>query len=124
LITFLFYSFFRTSQVNGWGYRYAYSILGNLVVLSLIGWQELRTRVGTSKSNFILASSLTIALLVQLPIRSFQAKRFVRPHYASFQYIMSLPASFVLVDAKTIWPAADLMRNDPFLRTSPNVIFS
>jgi hypothetical protein len=37
---------------------------------------------------------------------------------------MSLPASFVLVDAKTIWPAADLMRNDPFLRTTPKLLFS
>jgi hypothetical protein len=124
LITFLFYSFFRTSQVNGWGYRYAYSILGNLVLLSLIGWQELRMQIGASKSNFILASSLAIALLVQLPIRSLQAEHFVRPHYVSFQYIMSLPASFVLVDAKTIWPAADLMRNDPFLRTTPKLLFS
>lgn len=124
LITFMFYSFFRTSQVNGWGYRYAYSILGNLVLLSLIGWQELRTQIGGSKSNFVLASSLAIALLVQLPIRSLQAERFVRPHYVSFQYIMSLPASFVLVNAKTIWPAADLMRNDPFLRTLPKLLFS
>ena len=124
LITFLFYSFFRTSQVNGWGYRYAYSILGNLVLLSLLGWQELRMQAGTRRSSIILGSSLVIALLVQLPIRSFQAERFVRPHYASFQYIMSLPASFVLVDAKTIWPAADLMRNDPFLRTTPKLLFS
>jgi len=124
LITFLFYSFFRTSQVNGWGYRYAYSILGNLVLLSLVGWQELRMQAGTRRSSIILGSSLVIALLVQLPIRSFQAERFVRPHYASFQYIMSLPASFVLVDAKMIWPAADLMRNDPFLRTTPKLLFS
>jgi hypothetical protein len=124
LITFLFYSFFRTSQVNGWGYRYAYSILGNLVLLSLIGWQELRTQIGASKSTVILAGSLAIALLVQLPIRSLQAERFVRPHYASFQYIMSLPASFVLVNARTIWPAADLMRNDPLLRTWPKLLFS
>jgi hypothetical protein len=124
LITFLFYSFFRTSQVNGWGYRYAYSILGNLVLLSLIGWQELRMQIGAGKSNIILASSLAIALFVQLPIRSLQAEHFVRPHYASFQYIMSLPVPFVLVDAKTIWPAADLMRNDPFLRTWPKLLFS
>ena len=54
LITFLFYTFFRTSQVNGWGYRYAYSILGNLVLLSLIGWQELRKQIGASKSTIIL----------------------------------------------------------------------
>jgi len=124
LITFLFYSFFRTSQVNGWGYRYAFSILGNLVLLSLVGWQELRMQVGTRRSSIILGSSLAIALFVQLPIRSLQAERFVRPQYASFQYIMSLPASFVLVDAKTIWPAADLMRNDPFLRTTPKLLFS
>jgi hypothetical protein len=124
LITFVFYSFFRTSQVNGWGYRYAYSILGNLVLLSLVGWQELRVQVGDSQARILLASSLAIALFVQLPIRSIQAERFVRPHYASFQYIMSLPAPFVLLDAKTIWPAADLMRNDPFLRARPRLLFS
>jgi len=124
LITFLFYSFFRTSQVNGWGYRYTYSILGNLVLLSLIGWQELRMQIGASRSSFILGSSLAIALFVQLPVRSLQAERFVRPHYASFQYIMSLSAPFVLLDAKTIWPAADLMRNDPFLREKPKLLFS
>ena len=124
LITFLFYSFFRTSQVNGWGYRYAYSILGNLVLLSLVGWQELRVHVGNNRARILLASSLAIAFFVQLPIRSIQAERFVLPHYTSFQYIMSLPVSFVLLDAKTIWPAADLMRNDPFLRTKPKLLFS
>jgi hypothetical protein len=57
LITFLFYSFFRSSQTNGWGYRYAYSILGNLVLLSLVGWQELRMHVGERKARIFLGSS-------------------------------------------------------------------
>ena len=124
LVTFLFYSFFRTSQVNGWGYRYAYSILGNLVLLSLMGWQELRRHISESRARILLESSLAIALLIQLPVRSIQAERFVRPQYASFRYIMSLPAPFVLLDSKTIWPAADLMRNDPFLQTAPKLLFS
>ena len=70
------------------------------------------------------SSSVAIALFVQLPVRSLQAERFVRPHYVSFRYLMSLPASFVLLDAKTVWPAADLMRNDPFLQRSPKLLFS
>ena len=124
LITFLFYTFFRTSQTNGWGYRYAYSILGNMALLSVLGWQELKLQVGANRSSIILGVSLAIALLVQLPVRCLQAERFVRPHYESFQYIVSLSTSFVLVNAKTIWPAADLMRNDPFLRTTPKLLFS
>jgi len=124
LVTFLFYTFFRTSQTNGWGFRYTYSILGNLAILSLVGWRELKIQIGAAKSVVVLGSSVAIALFVQLPIRSVQAERFVRPHYVSFQYIMSLPSSFVLVNAKTIWPAADLMRNDPFLQRRPKLLFS
>lgn len=124
LVTFLFYTFFRTSQTNGWGFRYTYSILGNLAILSLVGWQELKIQTGAAKAVVILGSSVAIALFVQLPVRSLQAERFVRPHYVSFRYLMSLPASFVLLDAKTVWPAADLMRNDPFLQRSPKLLFS
>jgi len=124
LITFLFYTFFRTSQANGWGYRYAYSILGNLVLLSLVGWQELRMLIGAGRSLVILVGSLTIALFVQLPVRSLQAERFVRPYYASFQYMKSRPVSFIRLDSKTVWSAMDFMRNDPFLQTSPKFVFS
>jgi len=124
LITFLFYTFFRTSQSNGWGYRYAYSILGNLALLSLVGWQGLKMQVGAAKSSVLLVGSLAIALFVQLPVRSLQAERFVRPYYLSYGYIKSLPVSFVLLDANTVWSAMDFMRNDPFLQTTPKLIFS
>jgi hypothetical protein len=124
LITFLFYLFFRTSQANGWGYRYAYSILGNLALLSLVGWEELRMRIGTGRSVVMLVSSLVIAVFVQLPVRSLQVERFVRPYYASFQYMKSVPASFVLLDADTVWSAMDFMRNDPFLHTMPKLVYS
>jgi hypothetical protein len=124
LVTFFFYIFFRNAQTNGWGYRYIYAVLGNFVLLSLFGWQELRILVGAGKSLLALVGSLAIAVLVQLPLRCIQAERFVRPYYVSFQYMKSLPVSFVLLDATTVWSAVDLTRNDPFLRTTPKVVFS
>jgi hypothetical protein len=124
LVTFFFYIFFRNAQTNGWGYRYIYSVLGNFVLLSLFGWQEIKTLVGAGKSLIALVGSLAIAVLVQLPLRCIQAERFVRPYYVSFQYMKSLPVSFVLLDATTVWSAVDLTRNDPFLRTTPKVVFS
>ena len=124
LVTFFFYIFFRNAQTNGWGYRYIYSVLGNFVLLSLFGWQEVRTQVGAGKSLIALVGSLAIAVLVQLPLRCIQAERFVRPYYLSFQYMKSLPVSFVLLDATTVWSAIDLTRNDPFLRRTPKLLFS
>jgi hypothetical protein len=49
---------------------------------------------------------------------------FIRPFSRSSQYIQSLPDSFVIIDPAQVWYAQLLVRNDPFLRNHPKVLFA
>ena len=123
-LTFLFFFFFYIDQVLGWGYRFFYGVLGNFVLLAVAGWFHLRERVGLRKAWGFVVLSTMIALSVQFPLRCLQVESFIRPFAESAQYLNSLPASFVIINPAETWYAQLLVRNDPFLRNRPKVLFS
>lgn len=124
LLTVAFFCFFPDDQVLGWGYRFFYGVLGNLVLLAVAGWFHLRETLGLRKSwGFLLASTL-LAVAVQFPLRCLQVESFVRPFARSAQYLQSLPYSFVLIDPTQVWFSQLLVRNDPFLRNHPKILFA
>jgi hypothetical protein len=124
VLTFGFYFFFNSDQGHGWGYRYLYGVLGNLVLLAMAGWYELREAVGVEKAVNFLMVTLVFALFIQFPIRCVQAESFVRPFASAMQYLQSRPESFILLDETKIWYSQDFVRNDPFLRGQPKFFFS
>jgi hypothetical protein len=124
LLTFLFYLFFKVTQGHGWGYRYFHGVLGNLALLSGIGWRQLLQLAGPSKAKQFLFASTCLVLLVQLPLRCVQAEKFVRPFSRSMDYLRSIPASCVILDYRSAWYAQDLVRNAPFLEDRPKLLFS
>jgi hypothetical protein len=123
-LTFGFFFFFFVDQVLGWGYRFFYGVLGNLVLLALGGWYRLRETVGPRKAWGFLLLSTILALSVQFPLRCLQVESFIRPFARSAQYIQSLPYSFVIIDPTQVWFAQLLVRNDPFLRNHPKILFA
>jgi len=124
LLTFVFYFFFPLNQGHGWGYRYIYGVLGNLVLLSVAGWYHLKDAIGVQRANQFVFVATIFALLIQLPIRCFQVESFVRPFAQAMSFIESAPEEFILIDDTKIWYSRDLIRNDPFLRNKPKVLFA
>ncbi len=124
VLTFGFYFLFTSDQGHGWGYRYIYGVLGNLVLLALAGWYELREAIGAEKAVNFLIVTLALALFVQFPIRGMQAEAFVRPFASAGRYLQNRPESFILLDETKVWYSQDFIRNDPFLRQRPKFFFS
>ena len=122
LLTLGFYFFFPLTQGHGWGYRYAYQVLGSLALLAAAGAPSLVAAVGAPRAQRLLVGSFAIALLVQVPLRFWQGERFIRPYAAAYRHLASRPARVVLVYGDSIWYGRDLVRNDPYLRGQPVVL--
>jgi hypothetical protein len=121
-LTLGFFLFFPSTQGHGWGYRYAYQVLGNLSLIAAAGVEPLRRALGDRRAGLLLAGSLALTVAVQLPVRLAQTEQFVRPFAAGVAYVTSRNADVVLVRSDSIWYGRDLIRNDPRLRGQPVVI--
>ena len=120
-ITLIFFSFFPSTQGHGWGYRYAFQVLGSLALIAAEGVPAMARAIGASRTRAWMATGLTLAVVVQLPLRLLQAERFVRPFAAGASYVRSRPEPIVIVHASGLWYGDDLIRNDPYL-TRPIVL--
>ncbi len=124
VLTFGFYFFIAFNQGHGWGYRYIYGVLGNLILLAMAGWFELRNSIGAEKAVNFLIVALAFALFIQFPIRCVQAEAFVRPFACAMRYLQNRPESFILLDQTKVWYSQDFIRNDPFLHRGPKFFSS
>jgi len=124
LLTYGFFFFYPLDQVLGWGYRFLYGVLGNLVLLATAGWFYLKESLGLRKAWGLFLLGTALAVLVQFPLRCLQVESFIRPFAKSAQYIQSLPYSFVIIEPKQVWFAQLLVRNDPFLKNQPKTLFA
>jgi hypothetical protein len=115
-MTLGFYLFFPLTQGHGWGYRYAYQVLGGLALLAAAGTPSLVAAAGARRAQALLVASFATAVLVQVPLRFWQGERFIRPYAAAYRHLASRPARVVLVYGDSIWYGRDLIRNDPYLR--------
>jgi hypothetical protein len=124
LLTIVFYAFFPATQGHGWGYRYAYQVLGSLALLGAAGITPLVDALGSRRASLLVGASLIVGLVAQLPHRLMDTERFVRPFAAAADYVLTRPADVVLVNGSTVWYGRDLVRNDPFLEGQPIVVRS
>lgn len=122
ILTAGFFFLFPDSQAHGWGDRYFYGALGNLVILAAIGADLSAEGLGQIRIGRIIAASTLVALLVQLPLRAIQVERFVRPFARATEYVATRPEPVVVVYTDSSYYGQDLVRNDPFLRNSPKIL--
>ena len=122
LFTLGFYFFFPLTQGHGWGYRYAYQVLGSLALLAAAGTPWLIATCGARRAELLLAVSFVVALVVQVPLRFAQGERFIRPYAAAYRHVLGQRADVVVVHGDSIWYGRDLVRNDPFLHGQPVVM--
>jgi hypothetical protein len=122
LLTFAFYLLFPANQGHGWGYRYVYGALGNVVLLGAAGGALLARDVRRGALRTAIMASLLATVLIQLPLRLWQAESFVRPVADAIAFIQSRPVPLVAVDFDEGWYASDLVRNDPLFGRGPRVV--
>jgi hypothetical protein len=127
--TFVFYFFFLKNQGHGWGYRYFHPVLGNLVLLAVMGWTRVASETPARKmADARLAAFVGISLLgtvfLQLPARMLQVEAFIAPFAESRAFLDEREADIVVIHGDGAWYARDLVRNDPFFRQRPIVLRS
>ena len=122
LVTFGFYIFVYLDQAHGWGDRYFHGTLGCLILVAVAGWDRLAGMVGRRAAVTFVVVGGAAALFLQVPLRSLQAERFVRPYARAAEYISSIDAEVVGFDPRLAWYSNDLKRNDPLWRQGPIVL--
>ena len=109
-------------QGHGWGYRYLHGFLGSLALVAAFGWVRLTDALAGSDRRALpamLVRASAASVLVLLPLRAMQVEGMIRPYAVAAKAIDRTPADVVLIDPTGLFYAADLVRNDPFLRNSP-----
>lgn len=109
-------------QGHGWGYRYLHGLLGNLALIGAFGFLRIFDAVPPAEGRRFWTGFLgvtALAVLVLLPLRMWQAHRFVAPYVAANAAIAATDADFVVVTDDSHAFTVDLVRNDPFLRNRP-----
>src|SRR5207237_8206326 len=77
---------------------------------------------GQRRALIFLGSGIVFSLLVQLPLRCFQAESFVRPFARTAAVFHAIPKEMVAFDGRDAWYSGDLIRNDPFLEERPLIV--
>ncbi len=122
LLTFGFYFFFYLDQAHGWGYRYFHGAIACLVIVAVAGFNRLSNLVGQYRATKFVLVGIAASLLIQFPLRCFEAERFVRPYARTAAVLHAIPKDIVAFDWRDAWYSADLIRNDPFLEQRPVIV--
>ena len=122
LLTFGFYFFFYLDQAHGWGYRYFHGAIVCFLIVAVAGFNRLSNLVGQHRATKFVLVAIAASLLIQFPLRCFEAERFVRPYARTAAAIHAIPKDIVAFDWRDAWYSADLIRNDPFLEQRPIIV--
>jgi hypothetical protein len=114
-------------QGHGWGYRYLHGLLGSASLLGAWQWGRMTQPLSASqraaaRAGFALAAAAS--LLILFPLRALQVHRFVHPYARAEAAIKAAPTDVVVVDDRDVWFGIDLVRNDPYLRNRPLVMYA
>ncbi len=120
------YLLIMPSQGHGWGYRYLHGLIGNFGLIAACGWTlavaSLPDRARALQPATLVAVSFAITLAVALPLRAWQAERFVGPYATASEHIAAIDADIVVIDHAGTLFGVDLVRNEPFLNNRPLVL--
>jgi hypothetical protein len=112
-------------QGHGWGYRYLHGLLGVAALLAAGGWLRWVDGLAEAERSRAWAGFGVVAAataLVLLPLRGWQANRYIHPQAAASQAIAAAEVEVVLVESTRIPFGWDLVRNDPWLQERPKVL--
>jgi hypothetical protein len=113
-------------QGHGWGYRYLHGLLGSACLLAAWTWTRFAdglTAEARPGARLAFVAMAAISLLLLFPIRAWQTHAFVHPYATAHAAIERAKTPFVIVDDTGTWFGVDLVRNDPYLRNRPIVLY-
>lgn len=113
-------------QGHGWGYRYLHGLIGSVCLLAAWSWTQLASDAepaGHRTGEAVFAAAAAASLLVLFPWRAWQTHAVEHPHAVAMRQIQALPADVVLVPGNGAAVDIDSVRNDPFLRNRPLVMY-
>ncbi|MEO7932885.1 MAG: hypothetical protein ABIT76_06985 [Chthoniobacterales bacterium] len=119
LLTFVFYAMISFDQGLGWGNRYFHGVLGCYYLLAVFGLDVL---IGCSGKKWALGCVLSgclVTVLLLIPLRAWQAEKFVRPFAVAQERFQKMDVDLVLLDPRMAWYSSDLRRNNPSLTNRP-----
>jgi hypothetical protein len=111
------------NQMHAWGMRYYHPVLGCSILFAVAGYCALKRTIQDQslyKGMWVLAIASAVVLL---PWRAIQVEAKVGPRAAVQRAIEAIDADYVLIDPH-LWFASDYVRNDPFLRNRPRIVYS
>jgi hypothetical protein len=124
VVTFVAMLVILPYQGHGWGYRYWHGLLGSLCLLSGYGWIAVTSRAAPAASA-AARGAVVVATLAAGPVfiaQCAEAHAWVAPYRRAADAMRDASAPIVLVDRTGLLFAADLVRNDPYLRNSPKLL--
>jgi hypothetical protein len=115
------------TQTHGWGYRYMHGLLGSVSLTAAWAWSKLTDALPAQRrtaASGALVVACAVSLLVLMPVRAWQAWRYVAPFAAANAAIQSARADVVVVDhnSQVLFDMGTVTRNDPFLGHPPRVM--
>lgn len=115
VMTFLGYFLVQFDQGHGWGYRYFHSAWGVIPILAacmLAGATE-----GSRRLIAFVGAAAILSLVFGNGLRAVQIESFVSRHLAQVPRIEASGKHILMIDTKVGYYTADLVQNDPFLRS-------
>ncbi len=127
LLAFITHSILMPDGMHGWGYRYMQGTMGSIVILAVFAFDRCLSgadfySVKSKKVLHYLSCLLIASLLVSLPMRSIQMKKYVQPMKDAYSFLVRQNVEIVLLDDKRVFFGLDLIRNDPYLRNKPVIM--
>jgi hypothetical protein len=113
-------------QGHGWGYRYFHGLLGSICLIAAFSWGRLTEGLAAIEkraATLAFGVAAAVSLLVLAPVRAWQANRFARPYVAAERAIERAKSQIVFVDANGVEFGQDFVRNDPYFRNRPIVLY-
>lgn len=99
-------------QGEGFGYRYLHGLLPCFCLLAAWGWIGWTERGAPKLGAPVLWASVAVALGVTTPAAAWTSHRLLHPYAAAYRLAKAAPADVVLVDARGVAFAQDLVRVD------------
>lgn len=122
LLTFGVYLLILPNQGHGWGNRYFSPVLGNWVLLGVLGWGGMVRGLGRRPAWTFLAVAWLGSVACLLPLRWIQVTGWIAPFQQASAYLRGLDAEVVLIDPWPNWYSWDLVRSDPLFERGPVVM--
>ncbi len=108
------------NQTHTWGSRYYHPTLGSLVIFAVAGWVQFK---GWRRLTSALAVMMMLSTIILMPLRALQVEERIGPRADLQKYVEALPFDYVIAPALPNVDFLSVVRNDPFLRNRPLIIF-